>query len=212
MKRAVTTRVIVAIVLVVFVVGTWVQDGELNLGWLKFFSAAVLVVSLVLMLWDVWLWRLSLIQMIPGVPRHVGGTWKGTLTTFWEDPRTGKRPDPKSAYLVIRQTASSTSVKLLTNESRSASTLAAVSALDGTVELTYLYLNRPDARYEDRSRMHHGSVALVVSGEPPRRLKGRYWTDRDTKGEMDFTERQKRVVDDFEEAESLFSVGSRKLP
>lgn len=210
-KRAITTRVVVAVVLIVFVAGTWMQDGTLNLGWLKFFSIAVLVASLVLMLWDLWLWRLPLVQLIPSVPRHVGGTWKGTLTTFWEDPQTGKRPAPKSVYLVIRQTATSTSVKLLTNESRSASTLAAVSALDGTIELTYLYLNRPDARYEDRSRMHHGSTALVVSGEPPRRLKGRYWTDRDTKGEMDFTERQGKVVDDFEEAESLFNSGDQKL-
>jgi SMODS-associating 2TM, beta-strand rich effector domain len=204
-KRAITTRVVVAVVLIVFVAGTWMQDGTLNLSWLKFFSIAVLIASLVLMLWDLWLWRIPLIQMIPGVPRHVGGTWKGTLTTFWEDPRTGNRPVPKSAYLVIRQTASSTSVKLLTNESRSASTLAAISALDGTVELTYLYLNRPDARYEDGSRMHHGSAALVVSGESPRRLKGRYWTDRDSKGELDFDQRHKDLADDFDQAAKLFS-------
>lgn len=204
MKQNITIRVIAAIVLLVFVVGTWVQSGQLNFGWLKFFSAAVLVATIVLTLWDLWLWKLGPAQLVPGVPRYIHGTWQGVLTTFWVDPVTGQRPAPKTVYLVVRQTATLVSVKLLTNESRSASSLAAVTAIDGTSELTYLYLNRPDARFEDRSRMHHGSTALVLSGQPVKRMKGRYWTDRDTKGELDFTARNKKLVDDFEEAEALF--------
>jgi hypothetical protein len=53
--------------------------------------------------------------------------------------------------------------------------------------------------------MHHGSTALDLSGTPVKRLKGRYWTDRDTRGELDFTERSKKIVDDFEEASGLFT-------
>jgi hypothetical protein len=79
-----------------------------------------------------------------------------------------------------------------------------VTAIDGAVELTYLYLNRPDANVEHRSRMHHGSTALDISGSPAKRLKGRYWTDRDSKGELDFTECNKQLVDDFDEATALF--------
>ena len=210
MKQTIIIRVVVAIVMVVFVAGTWAKSGELNLGWLKFFSIAVLIATLTLTLWDLWLWRLPLAQLIPGVPSCVHGTWQGVLTSFWVDPDTGNRPEPKNVYLVVRQTATLVSVKLLTNESRSSSSLAAVSALDGTFELTYLYLNCPDARFEHRSRMHHGSTALVISGQPAKRLKGRYWTDRDTKGELDFTVWDRRLADDFDEAQSLF--GQNKLP
>ena len=79
-----------------------------------------------------------------------------------------------------------------------------VSGADGTASLDYMYLNRPDSRLEGRSRMHHGSTALDITGRPPTRLKGRYWTDRDTKGELDFTERRKHAADDYEQAAALF--------
>ncbi|MGH3636131.1 MAG: hypothetical protein ACRDTS_18995 [Mycobacterium sp.] len=106
--------------------------------------------------------------------------------------------------MVVRQSASELSVKLLTNESRSASSFAGIRLVDGSYELLYLYLNRPDSRYESRSRMHHGSTVLDLSGNPVKHLKGRYWTDRDTRGEVDFTERSKKLADDFEDASDLF--------
>jgi hypothetical protein len=83
---------------------------------------------------------------------------RGTLTSFWADPATGKRPQPTTVYLVVQQTASLVTVKLLTDESKSASALARMSAVDGSFLLTYLYLNKPDMRVEDRSHMHHGSA------------------------------------------------------
>lgn len=59
-------------------------------------------------------------------------------------------------------------------------------------------------RHEEISRMHHGSAAMEISGQPARRIKGRYWTDRGTKGELNFSSHNKKVADDFEEAVSLF--------
>ncbi|MFB8777131.1 Cap15 family cyclic dinucleotide receptor domain-containing protein [Streptomyces broussonetiae] len=205
MKRTIIIRVVVAVVVVVFVIGTWAQDGRPDLAALKFFSVAVLASTLVFNLWDFWLWRLPLIQRVPGVPRSIRGTWKGTLTSLWVDPATGNNPPPKTVYLVAQQTASLVTVKLLTDESKSTSALASVSEVDGSFLLTYLYLNRPDMRVEHRSRIHHGSTVFDVSGNPARRLKGRYWTDRDSKGELDFEERDKKnLADDFAEAAGLF--------
>ena len=204
MKRTITIRVIVAVVVVVFVIGTWAQTGRPDLAALKFFSAAVLASTAIFNLWDFWLWRLPLVQRIPGVPRSIRGTWKGTLTSLWVDPATGKSPQPKTAYLVVRQTGSLVIVKLLTDESRSTSALANVSEVDGSFLLTYLYLNKPDMRVEHRSRIHHGSAVFDISGCPAKRLKGRYWTDRDSKGELEFVERSDRLADDFTEAGGLF--------
>jgi len=207
MKRTITIRVIATVVVVVFVIGAWVQDGRPDLAALKFFSAAVLVSTAVFNLWDFWLWRLPLVQRIPGVPRSIRGTWKGTLTSFWVDPATGGSPQPKTVYLVVQQTGSLVIVKLLTDESRSTSALANVSEVDGSFLLTYLYMNKPDMRVEHRSRIHHGSAVFDISGCPARRLKGRYWTDRDSKGELDFEERNKKLADDYAEAAGYF--GSR---
>lgn len=204
MKRTVTIRVIVGVVIVVFVIGTWLQDGRPDLAGLKFFSIAVLASTIVFNLWDFWLWRLPFVQWIPGVPRSIRGTWKGTLTSYWVDPSSGKSPEPKIVYLVVQQTSSLVIVKLLTDESRSTSALANVTEVDGSVLLTYLYLNKPDMRVEHRSRIHHGSAVFDVSGNPTRRLKGRYWTDRDSKGELEFGERTKKLADDYAEAAGYF--------
>lgn len=205
MKKTIAIRIIVGVVVVVFMVSAWVHDGQPDWSTLKLFSTAVFACTAIFNLWDFWLWRLPLIQRIPGIPRSVRGTWKGTLTSFWIDSTTGNNPPPKTVYLVVQQTASLVSVKLLTDESKSTSALAQVSEVDGSFLLTYLYLNKPDLRVEHRSRIHHGSTVFDVSGSPARRLKGRYWTDRDSKGEMDFEERDKKnLADDFAEAAELF--------
>jgi hypothetical protein len=204
MKRRLTIQIVAGIVVIVFVVGTWLKSREIDLGWLKYFSIAVFLASLVFALWDVLIWRIPLIQKVPGIPRSVRGTWKGTLTSFWIDPTTGVRPPPKTVYLVVRQTASTVSVKLLTDESRSSSSLGEVREIDGSSVLAYLYLNKPEMNVEHRSRMHHGSTVLDIHGSPAARLHGRYWTDRDSKGELDFVQRTNRLADDFIGAASLF--------
>jgi hypothetical protein len=197
-------KVVAATVVVVFAVGILASGGTVQVWWLRAYSAGVLVATVLLAAWDRYLWKLPFVQRIPQVARNLSGTWKGTLESFWIDPSTGQRPPIKPVYLVVRQTASAISVVLLTDESRSKSTLAAISIGGAPVSLDYLYLNRPDAEFEDRSRMHHGSTVLDVSGLPATRLRGRYWTDRDTKGQLDFVERLADLADDFEQAVRVF--------
>jgi hypothetical protein len=204
LKSKLTTQIVVAIVIVVFVVGTWLKSRQIDLGWLKYFSTAVSIVGLVFWLWDSVLWRVSFVQQLPGVPRCIRGTWKGELKSYWTDPRTGKQIAPKTAYLVVRQSASTVAITLLTNESRSSSSLAEVREVDGSSVLAYMYLNRPEISVEDRSRMHHGSCVLDIYGSPATRLRGRYWTDRDTRGELDFGSQSKKLADNFDSAAALF--------
>ncbi|MEV6638163.1 hypothetical protein AB0M54_46330 [Actinoplanes sp. NPDC051470] len=204
MNRSITIRVVASTVVAVLSIGAWVQDGKPDLTPFKFFSAAVLVSTGIFLLWDFWLWQLKLIQKIPKVPRSVRGTWKGTLTSFWVDPQTGERPGQKVVYLTVRQTGSAITIRLLTDESRSVSALAELAEIDGQVSVRYLYLSKPDLSVEHRSRIHHGSTVLDVSGRPAQRLKGRYWTDRDSKGELEFALRSEKIADDYLEASSYF--------
>ena len=112
----------------------------------------------------------------------------------------------KDAYLVVRQTAATVTVTMFTDESTSRSSLGKVSSLDGQAQLDYLYLNRPDPRFEYRSRIHHGSASLAVTGRHASRLRGRYWTDRNSRGELDFDQRRRKsFAEDYESASALFS-------
>jgi hypothetical protein len=204
-KTRILVQVIATIVVLVFAAGIWWSGGRVDVGWLRFFSAAVFVATGMLWVWEKVLWKTSPIQRLRWAPRDLTGTWKGTLETFWKDPSTGRSIPPKTGYLVVRQSASALFVILLTGESRSVSTLAVVSSGEGIAFLDYIYVNRPDSEVEDRSRMHHGSASLDIKGRPATRLRGRYWTDRDTKGQLDFAERRRQAAEDFEEAERIFA-------
>lgn len=210
MNRKIVIRVAAYIVVGVLTAGIWIQSGELDLGWIRYLSAAVFAATVLISVWDLWLWRIPLVQRIPNVPRNIRGTWKGELQSLWVDPTTGSRPIPRSVYLAIRQTSSIISVRLLTDESQSHSSLADVTVNDGIAVLEYMYLNRPKIHLEDRSRMHHGSTVLQVTGNPAKRLEGRYWTDRDTRGSLQFNQRAHKVADDYLSAQEIHDQDDAK--
>lgn len=198
-------RVIAAIVAAVFFVGIWATTGIPNPTFLRFFSVAVLVVTLALALWDRFLWRTWPAQQIPDVVRDLSGTWMAELESFWTDPATGQRPSVKRVYVVIRQTSTTASVTLISNESRSKSSTARVVREDGSWLLHYIYTNEPDVSVVAHSPIHHGSGVLAVVGTPARRIAGSYWTDRDTKGQLRLIQRVRKFGEDFEDCAELFA-------
>lgn len=207
MTRRTIVQVIAGAVVAVFALALWLSGVPVELSWLRYYSLAVLVALILWTSWDRWLWRLPVLRSLPGTPPVIAGTWKGSLTSLWEDPA-GKPAGSKPAYLVVHQTASSTSASMFTDEARSESTVADVEKSASGATLVYTYLAQPDVTVEDRSRMHHGATMLHVSRSPAQRLEGRYWTDRDTRGRLEFTEHVRNRAADFHEATQLFNSRS----
>jgi len=205
MKHQILVRYVSGVVVIVFAGGILLTGDVVRASWLKFFSVAVLVALGGLWLWDNMLWRLPPIQRFPKVPRAIAGTWKGELASSWVDPATKQVIPRKTVFVVIRQSASTAKITLMTDESKSTSSVAVLNkANDDTWTLDHMYLNIPDLGVSHRSSMHHGSGSLAISGNPAQRMTGRYWTDRGSKGELVFGSRSKRIVDDYEAAEALF--------
>jgi len=204
MLSGTAVRLIVSIVAAVFFVGSWVQTGSPSTSLLSLFSTAVLVVSIAVAAWDKWLWKIPLFQKIASVPRNLSGTWESQLESFWINPETGRTPEPKTVYVVIRQTSSSISVVLISDESKSKSSLARVTQEDETWVLHYIYTNVSRLDLRQRSPIHHGSGVFTAVGDPVKRLDGSYWTDRDSKGRLTLLRRSKHHAGDFEDAEELF--------
>ena len=205
MKRRILVHVVAFVVVGVFALGIWSTEGSFQPSWLRFYSAAVLTALLVVALWDYVLWRVPWAQRVPWYHGICEGRGAGRSVRCGRTQPRSSLPRPRTVYLVIRQTAFRTSVLLLTDESRSTSSMAQVSNDGTTVSLDYMYLSFPDSRLEERSRIHHGSTSFVVAGLPATRLRGRYWTNRDSRGELDFSDRVNTLADDFEAAQCLFS-------
>lgn len=136
---------------------------------------------------DLWLWKLPLMNRIVGRPR-LDGTWRTTLTPNPEShiPDGGNR-GPVQALTCIEQTYWTMSVSLLTAQSRSQSTTAALAAnpdSKSTKRLYFTYRNDPQLAHRPRSLAHLGSCELAITGHKPTRIDGMYWTNRLTMGDL----------------------------
>jgi hypothetical protein len=159
---------------------------------------------LFLVAFDLWAWRLRFLQ---GwfVPRpDIRGTWRVELHSDWKEPTAKEVVAPIAAYLVVRQTFSTLSLRMLTSESSSELVAAEIGkAADGTYRLAAVYRNEPKLSVRDRSPIHYGAIVLDVQGDPVKHLVGYYWTDRSTRGELRSLARHTTFASSFDDARSL---------
>jgi hypothetical protein len=152
-------------------------------------------------LYDRILWRKRPFNLSLTERPVIRATWRGILRSTYVDPGTGQAIDPIDVFLVVHQTYSSLSLMLITRESKSTSIVAALEQpAQGQSVISSTYVNVPKLLIQDRSRIHRGSMILEVSGSPPRALEGFYWTDRDTKGEVEFWAKSSKLHSSFQDA------------
>lgn len=185
--------------------GMLVFEGvTVNGTWFRPFSTVVGALLLLLVVFDIWAWRWRLLH---GwfVPRpDLRGTWCAELQSDWKNPDTDSGVGPIVAYLVVRQTFSSLSVRMLTAESASELVAAEINkASDGTYRLAAVYRNEPKLSVRNRSPIHYGALVLDVQGDPVKDLAGYYWTDRNSRGELRTLARHGSIAGSFKEAQEL---------
>jgi hypothetical protein len=185
----------------IWVLLIYVTEPELKItaGALKEIPDVVLVYTLVYLLFTRWGWRWKAFQpwLVP-IP-WLQGTWRGRIVSTWTDPTTGAVPPPVDAFLVIRHTFDGVSCTLLTAESESSSSAAALTIDEASDRktLSYNYLNEPRVTVRGRSERHTGAAVLKLATESPLCLTGEYWTSRKTTGEMEFSFESRRLRETF---------------
>jgi SMODS-associating 2TM, beta-strand rich effector domain len=125
-------------------------------------------------LYDRWLWHLHVGPLALSEIPALRGTWAGEVQSSFSDGLT-----PVPVVLVVRQTWSMLSVRLLAEHSASFSESATLntagSARDG---LTYAYLNEPETFSLATMHTHRGLALLKLAADGTR-LEGDYFTGRD---------------------------------
>ncbi len=176
-------------------------------SWFRPFSVVVGVLILVLSISDRWLWRLRWLRPWLFNMPDLNGTWKVVIHPTAPTPP----HDKVIAFMVIRQTFSTVSLRLFTAESHS-ETLSArvVRCDDGTCNLAAVYRNTSRLQVRERSPLHHGALLLNVQGDPPDSLAGQYWTDRLSQGELVLSARNPTLAHSFDQATKL-TAGEERL-
>ena len=194
--------------LLLLIAGTGVPQG-----FFAPFSKVLAGIVLILVVFDRWAWRWPLVNaFIAGTP-VLAGTWAGTLVSGWSDPDTGAKADPKDVFLAVRQTHSSLELRLLSNESESESLSASIVPMSSDMWcVVSVYRNTPRIGLRESSPIHHGALLLTVYGSPPTGLRGTYWTDRDTNGEMRFERCTAALACTYDEAVACSDASTQSRP
>lgn len=183
-----------------------ISGQRLSSGLLRPLSTVVSIVVLLCIGFELWFWKWRILHRWFVKRPVIDGTWRAEIRSEWIDP-SGNRIGPIEAYAVIRQTLTTLSVRLMTQESNS--TLVGteiVCSADGQYCLSGVYRNEPRFQERNHSQIHYGAIRLNIVTSPSEKLEGHYWTDRNTAGEMEFSARHARKFEHFQSAQAFYAT------
>ncbi|NMC60201.1 MAG: hypothetical protein GYA51_12595 [Candidatus Methanofastidiosa archaeon] len=181
-------------------------DGTtLSLDFITPFTDVVGALMILIGAFDRYLWRLKILQGWFVKKPDLNGTWIVRLSSSYKKYTNKKTKNEITAYLAIRQNFSDVRLRFMTKESFSEVLSADLSETeDKTYKLITVYRNEPRIQKRNHSPIHHGALILYIPEMNPSSMKGFYWTDRSTKGEVKVFEKRKKVLSDYNAAKKLF--------
>lgn len=194
----------IGLTIAVWLLALWYQGMPvLEADFVKPFSTVVGLITFIVTIFNKYLWSWKIFKGWYVKRPDLRGTWKVELKSSWTNPETGQVIKPIHGYAVIRQSLTSLSLRLMTEESRSVLVAHSIEQQedDDLFKLVGVYRNEPKIELQGvRSEIHHGSFALEIHGSPAYELQGHYWTDRGTKGGIKFSDKVKKLYDTYEQA------------
>lgn len=209
MPNRASLSILIILITAVWAAGLWALGIPLSWDHAKPYTFTVTVVTLLLWLFDRFLWRREPFRRFVKT-RDMQGTWRVQLSSTYVDPATGQKKDSVFGYVSVRQRLTYLSLRLMTVESNSH--LISYNFLfpdDQSVELTGVYQSDPSIHLRGQvSEIHYGAFRVRISGSPVDRIEGHYWTDRSTTGSIQYLERRPEFCDRYDLAEQLFRAAS----
>lgn len=193
---------------IVFTAILWLNHEDIRSQWLQYLSTAISIVLIAVVAFDLWLWKLPFLHGWFIKRPVIDGTWKVEIRSNYIDPSAKVAIPPLLGFMVVRQTFSSLSLRLLTAESSSELLgTEMVCSADGLYCVSGVYRNEPHFEVRNRSPIHYGGLWLkIIDNEKPPKVIGHYWTDRNTAGALDLTELKKKKFQTFAAACAHFQM------
>ena len=181
----------------------WFSNLDLSVA-KSFFTLIPKVVTidlLLVMLFTKWGWKWKAFRgwLVP-FP-NLNGTWIGNIYSDWKNPETGEGVPPIPVMLMVNQSFFHINCKMMTGEMESFSTSGGFNIEpDRQIkQIAYIYTSKPRIALNQRSVPHDGSIVFDIIEKPSMKLKGRYWTERKTLGEIILTQYCSALLEDLPE-------------
>ena len=200
-------KAIIYVTILVWTIVLYVNHEAITSARLQHLSTVITIVLYAVMAFDLWLWKISLLHGWFVKRPVINGTWKVEIRSNWKDPETGASIPPVEGFMVVRQTFSTLSMRLLTAESISELVgTEIVCSEDGLYYVSGVYRNEPRLQVRGRSPIHYGAVWLRIIDEPTKKIIGHYWTDRESTGEMELSNQQNKRFQAFQSALAYYGT------
>lgn len=173
-----------------FVLQLLIAGVDVSWLWMKAVSASLAIVGAGIFVFDYYVWRVGWLYGKFHHRPNLRGTWDVTFQSNFDDG-SGQRA-ARVGTMRIDQTFFSLSAFVETAESEGHIVAREFVGLGkGQQRLIATYRNEPRASVRGRSPMHYGTMMLNcdLPHSRPKTLRGNYWTDRETTGEMEATRR-----------------------
>lgn len=190
----------------------YLQGTPLSWEHLLPFTTVVGVLVGVSLAMEYFLWRCRWLQGWLFDRPDLRGTWKVTIYSEWiQNPETGEKGPPITAYAGITQTSSKLQIHLMTPESESCLLAHAVEATScgNRFNVSIVYANTPGVELRGlRSERHVGAATISTHGPKkykPNSMTAEYWTDRRSVGRMSFEDWHPTIYSRYQDAAAAFA-------
>lgn len=195
-KWKIVLYIILIIAVVVFLINWVFSDKSFTfLFIIDCIEKSAAVISVLSIIFCKWLWKWKALKKWLVVIPNLNGKWTGVLSSNWVDPTTNEKIPSKITTLTIKQSLFKTSCVMETDESTSHSILSdfLIDEEKQILRLVYTYQNDPRQNIQSRSRIHFGTAVLDINLGENETLKGYYWNNRNSSGEMMFNCHEKTL-------------------
>lgn len=176
-------------------------DMSVATSFISLIPKVVTIDLLFVLVFTKWGWKLNFFRgwLVPFPNLH--GAWSGNIHSDWVNPESGERTPPIPVLLTINQSFFHISCKMMTGEMESFSTAEGFNIEpDRQIkQIAYIYSSKPRISLNERSLPHDGSIVFDIIEKPKQKLKGRYWTERKTTGEIVLENYSKDLLEDLPE-------------
>lgn len=179
----------------------WISNLDLSAA-KDFFGLVPKVVTidlLLIALFVKWGWKLSFLRGWLVLFPNLNGTWLGHIYSDWVNPETGEKVPPIPVMLTINQSFSHISCVMHTGEMKSFSYSEGFNIdQDKQIkQIAYVYTSKPRISLKERNLPHDGAITFNIIEQPSYKLKGRYWTERKTTGEIELSFHSKEILEEI---------------
>lgn len=179
---------------------------------INFVSKIISIDLFVYALFVKWFWKWKPFRNILVLDPNIQGTWIGILESSWKNEETGEKVPPIPTMLTITQDLHNVNCVMHTGEMKSRSYSGSFNIDDGKQikQLVYTYTSNPGIHIRERSQPHDGTAVFDIIESSERKLKGRYWSERLTKGEITLEFHSHKILDEIPDSVASHPLSQKK--